>query len=224
VSDLDRRHALARAAAVLGLGGVAGNALGVAFLWDVPSPYRPGDVPAWLAGLHAHPGAAAASAWTFTAGLVFLAAFAALLPAAVRAARPGWLAAGAAVVAGGALLNAAGTLAPLVAIRFLPAGEVGEAVGRALLALTLHLDAAFNLFLGLGLLAVNASLGAASGWPRWQRALGLLAGAASVPVVLQSVSDAGARLLAVSGPLWLAWFTAASLRRLWVGREPPGQG
>jgi hypothetical protein len=211
---------LGSAARAFGLAAVAGNALGVLFLWEVPSPYRPGDVGAWLAGSHAHPVATLLSAWTFTVGLVALAVFAVLLAraAAPGSARPGWVRAGALLAASGALLNAAGTLAPAVAVRFAaaPPDPAGEAVGRALLALTLHLDAHFNLVLGLGLLAVNLALGAASGWPRWARALGVLAGLASLPVALQFWSDPFAKLLAISGPLWLAWIAAASARRLWV--------
>lgn len=213
---------LRSATRTLGLAAVAGNALGVAFLWDVPSPYRPGDVAAWLAGSQAQPLLTLASAWSFVVGLVALAAFAWLLAAgaAAGARAPGWFHAGAALVAGGALLNAAGCFGPAVAVRFLPPGEAGQAVGVALLALSLHLDAHFNLVLGLGLLALNLSAGDRLGWPRWLRALGVVAGLASVPVALQFWSDPFAKLLAVSGPLWLAWFTAVALRG---GGVPPGR-
>jgi hypothetical protein len=198
----------------LGLVAVAGNVLGVAFLWEVPSPYRPGDVPAWLAGARAQPLLTVASSWSFVVGLVALAAFLWLLSEAVgpRARAPGWLRAGAFYAAGGALLNAAGCFGPAVAVRFLPAGPAGDAVGVALLAGTLHLDAHFNLALGLGLLAMNLAAGEAAGWPRWLRALGVVSGLASLPVALQFWSDPFAKLLAISGPLWLAWFTAVALR------------
>jgi len=66
---------LPSATRALGLAAVLGNALGVAFLWNVPSPYRPGDVPAWLAGSQAQPLLTIASAWSFVAGLVALAGF-----------------------------------------------------------------------------------------------------------------------------------------------------
>jgi hypothetical protein len=215
---------LGPAARAFALAGVAGNVLGVAFLWEVPSPYRPGDLGAWLAGSHAHPVATVLSAWTFTLGLVALAVFAVLLAlaAAPRSARPGWVWGGALLVAFGAALNAAGTLAPAAAVRFVaaPPDPAGEAVGRALLALTLHLDAQFNLALGIGLLAVNLGLGASSGWPRWVRALGVAAGIASLPVALQFWSDPFAKLLALSGPLWLAWIAAACLRGPWADRAP----
>lgn len=198
----------------LGLTAVLGNVLGVAFLWDVPSPYRPGDVAAWLAGAQAQPWLTVASAWSFVVGLVALAAFLVLLSLAVgpRASAPGWVHAGAALAGFGALLNAAGCFGPAVAVRFLPPGEAGAAAGLALLSLTLHLDAHFNLVLGLGLLAINLGVGAGAGWPRWLRALGLLAGLASLPVALQFWSDPFAKLLALSGPLWLAWFTAVAVR------------
>jgi hypothetical protein len=199
---------------LLGLVAVAGNVLGVVFLRDVPSPYRPGDLAAWLEGSRAHPLATTLSSWSFVVGLVALAAFLVILALAVapRARAPGWTWAGALVAAGGALLNAAGCFGPAVAARFLPAGEAGEAAGRALLALTLHLDAHFNLVLGLGLLAFTLGLGDAAGWPRWLRGLGLVAGLASLPVALQAEADAFATLLAVSGPLWLAWLLAIALR------------
>lgn len=205
---------LSSATRTLGLAAVAGNALGVAFLWSVPSPYRPGDVAAWLAGSQAQPLLTVASAWSFVLGLVALAAFMALLALSVapRARAPGWFHAGAALIAFGALLNAAGCFGPAVAVRFLPPGEAGQAIGVALLAVSLHLDAHFNLVLGLGLLALNLSAGPQAGWPGWLRALGVVAGLASLPVALQFWSDPFARLLALSGPLWLAWFTAVALR------------
>jgi hypothetical protein len=210
--------ALGRAARWAGLAGVLGNVLGVAFLADVPSPYRPGDLPAWLGGLMAHPAAAYASAWTFTVGLVALALFFALAAAAAapRAARPAAVLLGALGVAAGALLNAAGTLLPAAAVRFLPGG--GGEVGVALLGAALHVDAHFNLCLGVGLLLVAWGLGPASGWPGWHRALGVAAGLASLPVALQWVDDGFAKLLAVAGPLWLAWVAAAAWRGLWADR------
>lgn len=205
---------LASAIRALGLVAVLGNVLGVAFLWNVPSPYRPGDVPAWLAGAQAQPLLTVASAWSFVAGLAALAALAWLLALAVapRATAPGWFHAGAALVAAGALLNAAGCFGPAVAVRLLPAGQAGEAAGVALLALSLHLDAFFNLSLGVGLLAMNLAAGPGAGWPGWLRRLGVVAGLASLPVALQFWSDPFAKLLSISGPLWLAWLTAVALR------------
>ncbi|MFO0583330.1 MAG: hypothetical protein U0229_13755 [Anaeromyxobacter sp.] len=201
-------------ALLLGLAAVAGNVLGVWFLREVPSPYRPGDVGAWLAGTHAHPGATLASAWSFVVGLVALAAFASVMTSATRPERPALARAGWALVAYGALLNAAGCVTPAVVAGFVapPPDAAGVAVGKALLAITLHLDAAFNLLLGLGLLAVNAGLGKASGWPLWLRLLGAAAGLASLPVFLQWRADAYADLLAISGPLWLTWFVVVSVR------------
>ena len=46
----DRIRSLRVAAAWAAAGGILGNVLGVVFLRDVPSPYRPGDVTAWLEG------------------------------------------------------------------------------------------------------------------------------------------------------------------------------
>jgi len=210
--------ALGRAARWAGLAGVVGNVLGVAFLVGVPSPYRPGDVPAWLGGLAARPAAAYASAWTFTVGLVALAVFFALVAAAAapRAARPAAVLLGSLGMAAGALLNAAGTLLPAAAVRFLPGG--GGEIGVALLGAALHVDAHFNLCLGVGLLLVAGGLGPAPGWPAWHRALGAVAGLASLPVALQWADDSFARLLALAGPLWLAWVAAAAWRGLWTER------
>jgi hypothetical protein len=50
------------------------------------------------------------------------------------------------------------------------------------------------------------------------RALGVTAGVASLPVAGQVVSDGFAKLLAVSGPLWLAWILAAAAAGLWQGQ------
>jgi len=156
----------------------------------------------------ANPGHSAVSAWSFTLGLVLLAAFAAGLARACAAAHRPWALVGAGLLGGGALLNAAGTMAP-VAVPHLSADA-----GEALLWMTLLLDAAFNGLLGLGLLAFAAAQSPADGWPRWLRGLGALAGVASLPVALQAHSDSFARLLAVSGPLWVAWVLATCLA-LW---------
>jgi hypothetical protein len=201
-------------AAALGLVAVLGNVLGVAFLGDVPSPYRPGGVDAWLVGSHAHPVATLASAWSFVAGLVALAAFASVMASATHPERPGLARAGWALLAFGALLNAAGCVTPAVVVGFVPPppDAAGEVMGRALLAVTLHLDATFNLVLGSGLLLLAAGLGRGSGWPAWLRGLGAVAGLASLPVFLQWHDDAFAKLLAVSGPLWLLWFALVSVR------------
>jgi hypothetical protein len=216
---------LGRAARWLGLGAVAGNVLGVAFLWEVPEPYRPGDIAAWYGGLVARPLAAQLSAWSFVVGLVLLAAFLVLLAVAVRPRSRGWLLAGASLAAFGAVVNAAGSAAPLAAVRFVDPSQLGGLqAAKALLGLALATDAAFNLLLGLGLVALNLALGRESGWPAWQRALGVAAGLASLPVAGQVVSDGLARLLAVSGPLWLAWIAAASAAGLWQGRAAGDPG
>jgi hypothetical protein len=207
-----------RAAAALGALAVAGNVLGVAFLWDVPGAYRPASLDAWVAGSLAHRDATAASAAAFVAGLVALAGWALALG---RAARSPLARAGAATIAGGALVNAAGCVAPLVlAIHVAPAcaGEPCGAVGRALLGLTLSLDALFNLLLGAGLAALGAVL-ARAGRPALG-ALGAAAGLATIPVAGQVAWDAAARLLAVAGPLWLS-FVAATSVLLWRGRLRP---
>lgn len=192
------------AAGWAGLAGVVLNVVAVASLRPVPHTYAPGNVGAWLAETRAAPGNTQLSAWAFTVGLVALAAFAAGLAAAVERRRTVAVVA-AVFFGGGALLDAAGTLAPIAAL------HVDDAAGVALLWLSLLLDSAFNALLGVGLCCFAAALHPDDGWPRPLRWLALVAGLASLPVGLQFSSDAFARLLAVAGPLWLAWVTWTSV-------------
>ena len=155
-----------------------------------------------------------ASAVSFILGLVALAGWAAGLGrrGATPAARFGG-----ATIAAGALLNAVGCVTPLVLVSHVLPGCDGGAcapVARALLGVTLSLDALFNLLLGIGLLALAPAL-----WRRGERAvaiLGLVAGLASIPVAGQPFSEASAKLLAVAGPIWLAFVLWTSVR-LWRG-------
>jgi len=184
------------AVAVAAALGVVLNLVAVFALRPVPHTYAPGDVPAWLAETLAHPTASVVSAGSFTVGLVALAAFFLGLAALVGGQR-GWLVVGAAFAGLGAILNAAGTLAPIAAL------HVEKPVGLGLLWLTLLLDSAFNGLLGLGLIAL--SIGLPADWPKAHRWLGLVAGVACLPVAGQFASDSLARLLAVSAPLWCTW-------------------
>jgi hypothetical protein len=199
---------LQRPTALAGAAGVVLNLVAVAALGPVPHTYAPGNVSAWRAETVAAPGHSTVSAWAFTLGLVLLAAFAAGLSDAADTRARAWARLGAALFGGGALLNAAGTLAPVAVL------HVSADVGEALLWMTLLLDASFNALLGLGLLAWAAALAPEAGWPRWLRGWAVLAGLASLPVALQFHSDTFARLLAVSGPLWTGWVMAASWK-LW---------
>ncbi len=199
-------------AGVAGLVGVALNVVAVAALRHVPHAYRPGDVSAWLAELQARPLSTQLSAWAFTVGLVALTAFAAGLALTVAnrrnlavTDRRNLAVAGAAFFGGGALLDAAGTMAPIAAL------HVDPSTGVALLWLTLLLDSAFNGLLAIGLLCLAGALRADDGWPVPLRWLGIVAGLASLPVALQFSSDFFANLLAVAGPLWLAWVTWTSV-------------
>jgi hypothetical protein len=192
------------AAGWAGVAGVALNVVAVAALRPVPHTYAPGDVGAWLAEARAAPLNTQVSAWAFTVGLVALAAFAAGLAAAVEHRRT-LAVVGATFFGAGALLDAAGTLAPIAAL------HVDDAVGVALLWLTLLLDSAFNGLLGVGLVCFAGALLPAEGWPAPLRWLALVAGLVSLPVGLQFSSDDFARLLAVSGPLWLVWVTWTSV-------------
>jgi hypothetical protein len=202
-----------RAAAALGFLGVAGNVAGVAALAGVPAAYRPAALDAWAAQSALHPGAAAASAVAFALGLLALAGWARALagPGAGGAAR---LAASAMAI--GAAVNAAACVTPLVLVVHVlpscPAPETCAPVARALLGLTLTLDAAFNLLFGAGLALLGGLLIARGA--RWLGGLGLLAGLATMPVSLQVFSERAASLLAVAAPLWLAFVVAASVA-LW---------
>jgi hypothetical protein len=194
-----------RSGALAGVLGVVLNVVAVGALRPVPHTYSPADVGAWLAETKAAPTNAMISAWAFTVGLVALAAFGAVL---ARASGRSVAVVGAVLFGSGALLDAAGTLAPIAAL------HVDDAVGLALLWLTLLLDSAFNGLLGLGLLCFALALPPADGWPRGLAWLAGIAGAVSVPVALQFWSADFARLLAVAGPLWLAWVVWASVA-LW---------
>jgi hypothetical protein len=208
-----------RPGAVLGLLGVAGNVLGVAALWEVPGAYRPDALAAWAEGSLAHPQATVVSAAAFTIGLLALAGWGGAVGRALLApAGPAGRLAGSAMAAG-ALVNAAGTLAPAVLVLHVAPGcaaaEACLPVARALLGATLSLDALFNLAFGAGLLLAGALL-LRSG-RRGLGALGLAAGLVTVPVAGQLASAAAARALALAGPLWLAFVVATSVR-LWAGR------
>jgi len=204
-----------RAAALLGLTGVAGNVAGVAFLRDVPVAYLPSSLDEWARLSAAHPAATAASAVSFVVGLLGLAAWA-LAVGRWAGTRAAGLGAGAA--AAGALVNALGCLAPVVLVLHVLPGCGGEScapVARALLGLTLSFDALFNLLLGLGLLLLGAAM-----WRRGERALGalgILAGLASLPVAGQVASVTAARVLYLAAPLWLT-FVLWTSARLFVAR------
>jgi hypothetical protein len=194
--------------------GFAGNVAGVAFLWNVPVAYRPTDIDRWAALSAANPGATVASAISFILGLVALAGWAAGLGRQLDT--PG-ARLGASSIAAGAMVNAVGCVTPLVLVTHLLPGCEGIAcapAARALLGVTLSLDALFNLLLGIGLVFVGSAL-----WARGARALavlGLVAGLASIPVAGQPFSETAAKLLGVAGPLWLV-FVLWSSARLWRG-------
>lgn len=204
-----------RTGAALGALAIAGNVLGVLLLADVPGAYRPSSLDAWAEASLAHPGDSVASAVAFTVGLLALAGWAAALG---RGAHRPLARAGIAAMIAGALLNAAGTVTPAVLVLHVAPGCAGDAclpVARALLGLTLSLDALFNLVFGAGLAAAAATLGVIARRPIL-RTLGIAAGVASLPVALQAASEAAAKWLVVAAPLWLA-FVAATSVLLWRG-------
>ena len=187
--------------------------LGVAFLWEIPVAYRPTDIDRWATLAAAQPGTTVASAVSFVLGLVALAGWAAGLGRHLGSA---WAHAGASSIAVGALFNAAGCVTPIVLVSHLLPGCRDAAAcmpaARALLGVTLSLDALFNLLLGLGLLGMGAALAARGS--RVLGGLGVVAGLASLPVAGQPFSETAAKLLAVAGPLWLVFVVATSVR-LW---------
>jgi hypothetical protein len=205
-----------RLGAALGAIGVVGNVIGVAALNRVEGAYRPDGVGAWAESALSHPGASVTSAVAFAVGLLALAGWAAALGRRLRGpAAP--LAAGAMAV--GAILDAAGTLTPAVLVLHVaPACGQGAcvAVARALLGVTLSLDALFNLAFGAGLALAGFSL-----WRSGRRpvlgGLGIAAGLATIPVAGQLAWEPAANLLALAGPLWLAFVLATSVL-LWGGR------
>ncbi len=194
-------------APVAGLSGVVGVVLNIAavvLLRPMPHAYRPDGVPEWLQELVTNPGPATGSAWCFTLGLVAFVPFAvAMVSFADEGSRDAALS-GAALLSAGALLNAAGTLAPIAA------QHLERPVGEGALWASLLLDAAFNGFLGLALLLLTWSSRRSA--PRGFTALGFIAGLASLPVVMEFTSATAVTWLGVAGPLWLAWVTWASIR------------
>ncbi|MCB9654115.1 MAG: hypothetical protein H6729_08315 [Deltaproteobacteria bacterium] len=225
---------------ISGVLGVVGNVLGVVWLLDVPGAYRVGSIDAWAVGVLAHPSDVNASATAFTLGLIALAVWGLALSehAGTRLARAGgWIFAmgslanavgtvtplvlashvGAANLVGPEAFRNAQVLAEGQALGAGHALELAsrELVGlvpvaRALLGVTLSLDALFNLTLGVGLLMMGVSIHSRSRWFGWWA---VVAGAASLPVVAQALYDPASDILRFSGPLWLALVLASSFRR-----------
>jgi len=208
----------ARLGAWCGLAGVAGNVIGVIALGPIPSAYRPGPITSWAREVFAAPQAASLSAVAFALGLAALAGWAIVVAHRVRT-PAAWAAGG--LIAVGAALNAAGTLAPLVVALHLPKAcasiDVCLPAAVALLGFSLSLDALFNLWLGLGLIAMGWTVARERPTLKAGAILMIVAGAASLPVSLQVASDTAARWLVVAGPLWLSAILWTSLS-LWRNR------
>ena len=205
----------AKLGAILGLLGVIGNILGVAVLGPIPAAYRPSTIAEWARQTMAAPAAATLSGVAFTLGLVALAGWAVVLGLRLGTALA--IASGG-LIAVGALLNAAGTMAPAVVAWHLPRAcaspEACVPAAVTLLGLSLSLDALFNLLLGLGMIGLAV---AAAEVPMFVRIVLAIAGLASLPVSLQFYSDAAARVLVLAGPLWLL-ATLLTSWLLWRGR------
>jgi hypothetical protein len=201
-----------RLGAASGVIGVIGNIAGVAVLGNLPSSYKPGAMRPWVREVLEHPDAAAISGVAFSIGLIGLAGWAVALGRRVEDPRARL---GMGLIAAGALINAAGTTAPVVLAKHVaPACESAaacEPAGIALLGTSLALDSLFNLMLGGGLILTGVAM---RSQPRWRRLapLAITAGAASTVVSGQVVSDTAAKLLTVAGPLWLAFVAWTSYR------------
>jgi hypothetical protein len=190
----------------MGLVAVVANITAVVLLSQkITSAYRIEELCAWNEQVIAAPGFSDGASILFIIGVLALIPYAwghqKLLPSS-KSADLGFLS-----VTLGAILNALGCTFPLYVTRHLGASHI-EA--KLWLERALVLDAAFNLFFGVGLL-LFAKAGIQSG--RWRRLhiLCLVAGFFTVPVSLQFMTDTAARLLAVAGPLWLASVTAFSV-------------
>ncbi|MSP50976.1 MAG: hypothetical protein EXQ91_01065 [Alphaproteobacteria bacterium] len=213
----------ARAAATFGGLAVALNVIGVVGLRDIPAAYKPTMFAAWLEASLAHPTGATVSAVAFTAGVLALIPFAGGLARAASGPQAGIARIGAIFIAAAGLMNATATLAPFVAIGPLAAASNGplanfQSAAFALLGWAITMDALFNALFGIGMIL--------SGWamardPRRSRALaimGVVVGAATVPVAMQPVSIVAANWLQIAGPLWLLWLSWTSVS-LW--RQSP---
>lgn len=214
LDEMSNVHAPARSStlgvltAISGYVGVLGNLLAVAFLHDMPSAYRFAQLDAWVQAVNAQPFASTASSIAFSVGLIGIASWAWGLGRTLSSVSA---VAGAGLVVFGSLANAAGALTPLVqALHVGACGSACDAVGRALLGLTLSLDALFNLTLGVGLLIMAGSAGFSS----WTRRLMLLSGIAALPVAAQAVWDPAAGMLYVAAPLWLSLIFKTSTEQL----------
>lgn len=205
----------ARLAGILGLIAIIGNVAAVMLLKDMPAAYRLARLDEWVGSVVEQPFASNSSAISFCLGLIALAYWGQHLGRSVGNATGdlgGWL------IASTALLNAAGTLTPLIQTMHVGAcGEACAAVGRALLGLSLSLDALFNLGLGVGLLlfawAIHASI--------LKRALLLIAGLSTLLVSGQALWDPAADMLSIAAPLWLLVILWTSLA--WMsGRDFSG--
>lgn len=198
----------ARVAAAAGLLGVAGNVLAVAILHGTPAAYRLARLDEWASAVSQQRAATTASAVAFVVGLLALAYWAQELP---RATDSACARAGAWLISVTALFDGAGTVTPLVLANHVPSsGPEALAVGRALLGMSLSLDAVFNFGLGVGL--VLASVGHRGAL----RVAMAVAGLANLPVAAQAVWDPAANFLYASAPLWLGvmvWTSVSALRQ-----------
>jgi hypothetical protein len=215
---LSRRSVSPGIGAVAGAVVVLGNVAAVVVLSSgVGSAYRVDELDTWISQARTSPLA------SDLAALLFIIGCAAFVPWGFAVARSlgGGVQArwGAGLVAFAAALNVVGVPFTIVSTRaVLPGCADAQCLERAgwWLRRATDLDAAFNAALGAGLIV----FGLAAARARPGRALAvatIVAGAAALPVSLQSFSALAARWLAVAGPAWLLVVAAWSLV-LWRSR------
>jgi hypothetical protein len=189
-----------------GIAGAVLNVLGVLAVSGVESAYRPEGLERWYYAISQGSTGQQWSAWCFAVGLLLLVPWVAGL---ARVLGPyAWPGAG--LVVAGALVNVVGSLLPYVVAVNVPHGEA--ALGQTMLGLALVLDAFFNLAFGAGLVLLAFAMARDQHFPMWMPAFGLIAGLVTTSVVAQAWSPLGADMLALAGPLWIAWVVIVSWR------------
>jgi hypothetical protein len=208
--SMDDDVTVSRVGAVAGAVAVFGNVAGIVVLQVVPDCYRPGTLDVWRTALALHGDAIAQGGLWFALGVLALGPWAHAMGQRSPLARMG-----AQLVLAGSVVNGIGSLLPVVAAWHVqPACVSAEACAPALTALlgtALTLDALFNVLFGFGLLLIGTSL------TSWRRVLAMAAGALSIPVGGQVVSDGAAKFLAIAGPVWLLCLIVESVQ-LWRRR------
>ena len=188
---------------ICGFIAILGNIGAVAILWQMPSAYKLSKLNEWVDATRTQSFETVVSSIMFCIGLLALAELSSALG---RVANDAKSELGARLLSKTARINAAGTLTPLVFVYHVVDGSGSDAVGQALLGITLSLDALFNLGLAVGLLLFAFS----TGLSRPLRYLAGIAGIASLPVSAQAIWGPAAYFLAIAAPFWLGLIAITS--------------